>query len=259
MTAGTSTMPGVWAIVVAGGSASRFGRPKQFAELAGRRVLDHALAAARACSEGAVLVLPEDAVALGPWACERVVAGGATRAASVRAGLRALPEAAEIIVVHDAARPLATPALFEAVVAAVRGGADGAIPGIPLADTVKRVEGVVVVETLPREALVAVQTPQAFRAAVLRRAHAGEPDATDDAGLLEAIGARVVVVPGEACNLKLTRPADLVTAAALIEAGAVLLPPVVPAVPVVPAPPGERSGGEDPAGGLQAVTARPVP
>jgi 2-C-methyl-D-erythritol 4-phosphate cytidylyltransferase len=214
--------PRVWAIVVAGGASTRFGRPKQFTELAGRQVLDRALDVARCCTDAVVLVLPEADVAEGARrGCDRVVAGGATRAASVRAGLAVLPDSAEVVVVHDAARPLATPALFAAVIAAVAAGADGAVPAVPLADTVKRVRGSEVLETLPRDSLVAVQTPQAFRVEVLRRAHSGEPDATDDAGLLEALGARVVVVPGEACNLKLTRPVDLITASALLEAGVV--------------------------------------
>jgi 2-C-methyl-D-erythritol 4-phosphate cytidylyltransferase len=102
--------------------------------------------------------------------------------------------------------------LFRAVVEAVVDGADGAVPGIAVSDTVKRVNGSRVVETLDRSALVVVQTPQAFRAAVLRRAHLGEPEATDDAGLLEALGSSVVVVPGEYRNLKLTSPDDLATA-----------------------------------------------
>ncbi len=210
----------VWAIVVAGGSASRFGRPKQFADLGGRPVLEHALDAARAACDGVVLVLPATALADRPsWPCERVVPGGDTRSGSVRAGLAALPEDCDVVVVHDAARPLATPALFDAVVHAVLGGADGAVPGVPLSDTVKRVQDGMVAETLDRALLVAVQTPQAFRTEVLRRAHAGEPEATDDAGLLEAIGARVAVVAGEPGNLKLTRPDDLVAAAALLAAG----------------------------------------
>jgi 2-C-methyl-D-erythritol 4-phosphate cytidylyltransferase len=212
---------GVWSIVVAGGSASRFGRPKQFAPLGGRTVLEHALDAARRHAEGVVLVLPVDVLGDGRcWPCELAVAGGATRSASVRAGLAAVPAACEIVVVHDAARPLASPALFAAVIEAVRAGADGAVPGVPLSDTVKRVRDGEVVETVERSSLVAVQTPQAFRAAALRRAHAAEPEATDDAGLLEAIGARVAVVPGDPANLKLTRPDDLVTAAALLAARA---------------------------------------
>src|SRR5207253_1205874 len=99
--------------------------------------------------------------------------GGATRSESVRNGLAAVPDDVEVIVVHDAARPLASAALFDAVIDAVRGGADGAVPGISVVDTVKRVKDGRVVETLDRTTLVAVQTPQAFRAAALRAAHAG--------------------------------------------------------------------------------------
>ena len=123
--------------------------------------------------------------------------GGATRSESVRAGLAAVPPDAEVVVVHDAARPLATAALFDAVIDAVRAGADGAVPGLPVADTLKRVDDVRVIETVDRVGLVAVQTPQAFRAGVLRAAHAPAADATDDAALVEALGGTVVVVPGD--------------------------------------------------------------
>jgi 2-C-methyl-D-erythritol 4-phosphate cytidylyltransferase len=142
------------------------------------------------------------------------VTGGPTRSASVRAGLTAVPDAAEVVVVHDAARPFAEPALFTAVIEAVRAGADAAVPGLPLPDTVKRTHGDRVVETLPREQLVAVQTPQAFRAAALRSAHRSGADATDDAALVEAAGGRTVVVPGDRRNLKITTPEDLAIAAA---------------------------------------------
>jgi 2-C-methyl-D-erythritol 4-phosphate cytidylyltransferase len=117
------------------------------------------------------------------------------------------------VIVHDAARPCASPALFEAVVSAVAGGADAAIPGLVLTDTVKRItqkgDVMIVAETLTREELVAVQTPQAFRRDVLERAHATGDEATDDAGLVETIGAVVVVVPGESSNVKITQPGDL--------------------------------------------------
>jgi 2-C-methyl-D-erythritol 4-phosphate cytidylyltransferase len=117
-----------------------------------------------------------------------------------------------VIVVHDAARPLASPALFSAVVAALADAdVDAAVPGIAVTDTVKRVRDGRVTSTLDRNELVAVQTPQAFRAAVLRRAHAALVDATDDAALVEAVGGRVVVVPGEASNVKVTTAADLET------------------------------------------------
>jgi 2-C-methyl-D-erythritol 4-phosphate cytidylyltransferase len=147
-----------------------------------------------------------------------VVEGGATRTESVCHGVAAVPESAEVIVVHDAARPLASEALFNAVIAAVTtGGAGGAVPGLPLSDTIKVVDGSQrVTATLDRAALVAVQTPQAFDAALLRRAHANGTEATDDAALVEALGATVRVVPGDARNLKITTPADLGTAEHLL-------------------------------------------
>jgi 2-C-methyl-D-erythritol 4-phosphate cytidylyltransferase len=151
-----------------------------------------------------------------------VVSGGATRAASVRAGLAAVSPDATVIVVHDAARPLASASLFRSVVAVVSSSSDsqavdGAVPGVPVRDTLKKVDpGGVVLATVAREELVAVQTPQAFRADVLRRAHEGEPEATDDAGLVEAVGGRVIVVPGEAQNIKLTSPDDLAMLEALL-------------------------------------------
>lgn len=204
----------VWAIVVAAGEGRRFGQLKQFALLGGRPVIAWSLEVSRSVASGVVLVVPESALG-SPGifnGADRVIGGGPTRAASVRRGLAAVPSSADIVVIHDAARPLASPQLFRAVVEAVVDGADGAVPGVAVSDTVKRVSGSRVVETLDRSALVAVQTPQAFRAAVLRRAHLGEPDATDDAGLLEALGSSVVVVPGEYRNLKLTSPDDLATA-----------------------------------------------
>ncbi|MDP8936512.1 MAG: 2-C-methyl-D-erythritol 4-phosphate cytidylyltransferase [Actinomycetota bacterium] len=208
----------MWAIVVAAGVGSRFGGPKQYETLGDRRVLDWSLAAARSVADGVVLaVLPERAGVPEP-AADVIVAGGTSRSESVRAALAAVPATADVVVVHDGARPLASVALFEAVVAAVQAGADGAVPGLPLADTVKRVFDGVVLATLDRAELVAVQTPQAFAAGPLRRAHSGSEAeafwhaATDDAALVEALGGRVVVVPGEAANVKLTTPADLTTA-----------------------------------------------
>jgi 2-C-methyl-D-erythritol 4-phosphate cytidylyltransferase len=119
--------------------------------------------------------------------------------------------------VHDAARPLATAALFARVVAAVRAGADAAVPGLPVTDTVKRVRDERVIETVPRDDLVVVQTPQAFRRAALEQAHAGAAIGTDDAALVEAAGGTVVVVEGEPRNLKVTVAGDIELARALIE------------------------------------------
>ena len=123
----------MWSIVVAGGSGRRFGQLKQFAVLGGRPVLEWAVAACRPCSAGVVLVVPDTpGCDHDPHGADAVVAGGATRADSVRCGLAAVPADAEVIVVHDAARPLASPALFAAVIDAVTdGGADGAVPGRP--------------------------------------------------------------------------------------------------------------------------------
>lgn len=194
----------IWTIVVAGGTGQRFGRPKQYEPVGGRRVIDRSADVARAVSDGVVLVVPAaDAER------ERGVPGGATRSESVRAGLAAVPAEATIVCVHDAARPFATAALYEAVIAAVRAGADGAVPGLPVTDTIKVVDGDRVVTTLDRSTLVAVQTPQAFRAEVLRRAHAGGGVQTDDAALVEAVGGTVVVVPGDPDNRKITHPEDL--------------------------------------------------
>lgn len=210
----------VWAIVVAGGMGSRFSDavPKQFLDLGGLRVIDWALAATAAACDGVVAVLPAAQLDATLPAGIAAVAGGVTRSASVRAGLAAVPGDAGVIVVHDAARPLADPVLFERVIAAVRDGADGAVPGVPVPDTVKRVDASgTVIETLDRPALRAIQTPQAFAPAVLRRAHAGGGDATDDAALVEAAGGRVVVVEGDPTNLKVTGPDDLARAEAVLE------------------------------------------
>ncbi len=213
-------------MVVAGGSGSRFGRPKQFVDLAGRPVIAWSVAAARTVVDGVVVVVPDgpDAeVADGrPWGADQVVPGGDTRCASVRAGLAAVPGTASVIVVHDAARPLAPAPLWAAVVEAVAAdGVDGAVPVLPVADTLKRVVDGTVESTVERDGLATVQTPQAFVAATLRAAHAAGAEATDDAGLLEALGATVRTVAGDPRNLKLTRPEDLAVAEALAPAGPV--------------------------------------
>lgn len=209
MPAVTATAPtsasAVWTVVVAAGGGVRFGGLKQYVPLAGRRVVDWSLVAARTASAGVVLVVPAEMVGNPEPAADVVVAGGATRSASVRAGLDAVPGAASIVVVHDGARPAARPALFAAVVDAVEAGADAAVPGVPLVDSVRRRDGAAV----DRDELVAVQTPQAFRATALRGAHAGGADASDDATLVEAAGGRVVVVAGEPANVKVTHLADL--------------------------------------------------
>jgi 2-C-methyl-D-erythritol 4-phosphate cytidylyltransferase len=204
---------GSWAIVVAAGTGDRFGGPKQFEPLGGRRVVDWSLAAARHACDGVVLVLPAGREADDEPAADVVVGGGSTRSASVRSGLAAVPADAAVIVVHDAVRPLASPRLWASVVDRVGEGVDGVVPVVPVTDTLRRVGG----GTIDRANVVAVQTPQAFRADLLRRAHAGRPDATDDAGLVEAIGGRVILVDGEPRNLKITTTDDLRLLGGLVE------------------------------------------
>ncbi len=183
-----------------------------------------AVDAARTVADGVILVVPGGSTAPGEaepagsraWGADAVVTGGDSRADSVRAGLAAVPEDAAVIVVHDAARPLASPSLFAAVVEAVADGAPCAIPVLPVADTVKRVTDGLVRTTVDRDDLVTVQTPQAFAASTLREAHGDGGQTTDDAGMLEAMGIAVHTVPGEPRNLKITRPEDLDVAEALL-------------------------------------------
>ena len=196
----------VWAIVVGAGAGNRFGGAKQFAPLLGRRVLEWSRDAAADACDGVVLVLPADRLEDG------AVAGGATRSQSVRAGLAAVPDDADIVVVHDAARPLAEKPLFQRVISAIEAGADAAVPVVPVTDTVRTVGGT----TIDRSKLVIVQTPQAFNAAALRAAHQRRPEGTDDAGLVEQAGGTVVEVEGDPCNLKITHPSDLIVATALL-------------------------------------------
>lgn len=206
----------VWTIVVAGGSGLRFGSRKQFADLCGKSVVQRSVDVSASVSAGVVVVLPEDAVDSTPLearSCElHVVAGGATRAESVRSGLAAVPESAEIVLVHDAARPLASSELFQRVTKAVAAGARGVVPAVAISDTIRSKAGGVV----DRSQLLAVQTPQGFDVATLRDAHANNPDATDDATLVEAMGYEVGIVQGEAQNSKLTEPTDLISAASII-------------------------------------------
>lgn len=202
-------------IVVAAGRGSRFGGAKPYAPLGGRRVLDWSLDAARRVATGVVLVVAPDRAGPPELGVDAVVVGGDSRSASVRNGLAAVPPSAEIVVVHDAARALAGDDLFARVIAAIAdpgSTAEGSVPGVAVVDTLRR-EGA---GTVDRDGLMAVQTPQAFRAGALRRAHGDRVEATDDASLVEAAGGRVVLVPGDPRNLKITHRADLRIAEALV-------------------------------------------
>jgi 2-C-methyl-D-erythritol 4-phosphate cytidylyltransferase len=196
----------IWTIVVGGGTSQRFGTPKQYEQLGDHRVIDVSRAVAERISDGVVVVVPADDAER-----EHGVSGGVTRSDSVRAGLAKVPTSASIICVHDAARPLASETLYERVIQAVIEGADGAVPGVSVTDTIKFVVGGIVASTPDRDTMIAVQTPQAFRARALREAHSGG-GSTDDAALVEDQGGTVVVVAGEEGNRKITRPDDLVWA-----------------------------------------------
>ena len=202
------------AILVAAGSGSRFGAetPKQFLSVAGKPVIRHA---AEALARDVRLLQPVGdaaaiSAALGDLACLPTVPGGATRQDSVRAGLEALaPHAPDVVLVHDAARPVIPAGTIAALLAALE-NAPGAIPAQPVADTLKRVAQGTIAETVPRDGLYRAQTPQAFRFSALLAAHrAGLVGATDDASLLEAAGQAVAIVAGSDDNIKLTYPEDL--------------------------------------------------
>lgn len=225
----TRSAPDVGVVVVAAGSGSRLGadRPKALVEVGGRTLLAHALdTVARVERVAAVVVVGPDAHVERlrrryAGAGVEVVAGGTERADSVAAGLAALPTTIRIVVVHDAARALAPPTLFDAVIDEVLQGADGAVPALPVVDTIKVVDGQSwVLDTPTRATLRVAQTPQAFEREVLVRAHraAGGQDrpATDDATLVEAVGGRVRAVPGDADALKITHPADLSAAERIV-------------------------------------------
>jgi 2-C-methyl-D-erythritol 4-phosphate cytidylyltransferase len=217
----------VYSIVVAAGDGTRFGGRKQLAELGGRTIVSLAVEAVAGLSEGVVVVVPPDLakrprlleeLELSAFAAKVVTTpGGATRAASVRAGLACVPARCRFVLVHDAARPLASLELTGRVLRALGDGAVAVVPVLPVTDTIKRVEDGCVVATIDRSQIVAVQTPQGFVADLLRRAHDGEPEATDDAGLVESLGERVAVVSGEQSNLKVTSREDLALATHWLE------------------------------------------
>jgi 2-C-methyl-D-erythritol 4-phosphate cytidylyltransferase len=220
----------VWAVLVAAGRGERLGedRPKAFVRLGDlpllaeplRRLdecewIDHVIVVAPPEWEEPAILLAEEVGASKIAAC---VTGGATRTDSVRAGVAEVPDDAAVILVHDAARPLVDEAVVQRLIEALGRGFDGAVPTLPVADTVKRVSDSVVSETLDRSDLVTVQTPQAFLAPVLRGAlthvSANLAQATDCAALVEAAGGRVATVEGDERLLKVTTKADLERVAA---------------------------------------------
>ena len=221
----------VWAVLAAAGSGERLGldRPKAFANLRDRPLLAEPLERLEACDwiDSIVVAVPEGweepaillAEELGCGKVSACVTGGATRGESVARALAEVPDDAAVVLVHDAARPLVSDEVIERVVTALSEGWDGAMPGLPLADTIKRVdEEGRVIETLNRDELRAVQTPQAFVASVVREAYAqgNAAAARDCSSLVEARGGRVRVVQGDPKLIKITDVGDLERVAALL-------------------------------------------
>ena len=212
----------VWALLVAAGTGTRLGeeRPKAFVGLGELPLLAEPLRRLDESSwiDAIVVAVPHDweepaillAEELSATKVVAAVTGGPTRAESVRHALAEVPDDALVVLVHDAARPLVSDGVVERVLAPLSEGWDGVVPALPLTDTVKTVEGEAVSGTLSREQLIAVQTPQAFLAAKLREAYAGDLDgATDCSSLVEACGGRVKWVEGDPRLLKVTTKADL--------------------------------------------------
>jgi 2-C-methyl-D-erythritol 4-phosphate cytidylyltransferase len=218
----------VAAVLAAAGSGERLGadRPKAFVRLGDRPLLAESLERLEASEwvEAIVIAAPPEweepaillAEELGCGKVSACVTGGATRAQSVWRALAEVADDAGVVLVHDAARPLLQDEVIERVLAPLGEGWDGAVPALTVPDTIKRVRGDEVVETLDRSELRAVQTPQAFVAPVLRDAYAGPIDASDCASLVEARGGRVKVVAGDPRLLKITDAADLERVAALL-------------------------------------------
>lgn len=217
----------VWAVVPAAGQGERMGAKKQDLRLGGRSLLHLTLGVFEATPAvtGVVVAVPPEDVAAWRRRLARlskvraVVAGGAVRQESVAQGLAALPEEAALVVVHDGVRPFVTPPLIEAVIAEAR-ASGAATAGLPLTETVKRGLDGWVKETVEREGLFTIQTPQAFRVGLLVEAHARARaegfSGTDDAVLVERLGHPVRLVPGLPTNLKITRPEELELARALL-------------------------------------------
>ena len=204
----------VWAILLAAGAGTRFGAPKQFLPVGGHRLVDLALeGAARAC-DAVVIVLPPGRAWDGVDVAA-TVAGGPSRAASVRAGLAAVPPSAAIVVIHDAAHPLAGEGLYRAVIGAVRQGALAAAPALPVTESLARVRGDDAVAAVPKGDIAIFQTPNAFRAAVLRAHQREGVEVSDEVTLLLDAGIPVHLVPGDPRNLHVTVPEELAMVARL--------------------------------------------
>ena len=201
----------IWTIVVAAGQGLRFGSKKQFAELSGASVLFHSVLAATKVSDGIVVVTTDEDLEYAKVSLQNVekvkevVVGGSTRSKSVRKGLEQVPQNCDILIVHDGVRPLASEKLFKSVVKKIQEGSEAVVPVVPIADSLRLISG----EQIDRSEVVAIQTPQAFKATLLLKAHSTSESASDDASLVELAGGTIDFVDGDVRNLKITVSSDL--------------------------------------------------
>lgn len=201
----------IWTIVVAAGQGLRFGSKKQFAELSGSSVLFHSVFAASSVSDGIVVVTTDEDLEYAKASLQNVekvkevVVGGSTRSKSVRKGLEQVPQNCDILIVHDGVRPLASEKLFKSVVEKIQEGSEAVVPVVPIADSLRSISG----EQIDRSEVVAIQTPQAFKATLLLKAHSTSESASDDASLVELAGGTIDFVDGDVRNLKITVSSDL--------------------------------------------------
>lgn len=201
----------IWTIVVAAGQGLRFGSKKQFAELSGSSVLFHSVFAASSVSDGIVVVTTDEDLEYAKVSLQNVekvkevVVGGSTRSKSVRKGLEQVPQNCDILIVHDGVRPLASEKLFKSVVEKIQEGSEAVVPVVPIADSLRSISG----EQIDRSEVVAIQTPQAFKATLLLKAHSTSESASDDASLVELAGGTIDFVDGDVRNLKITVSSDL--------------------------------------------------
>lgn len=218
VTEGRALMAGsgrVWCIVLAAGSGARFGSWKQFVDAAGERLVDLAVERALSACDHVVLVLPPGKRWTGV-PVDRIAEGGLDRASSVRSGLAAIPDAHGVVVVHQAANPLASRETIEGLISAVESGAPAVFPGLRPADLVREVDGEVAGAVIGRDGLVLVQTPAAFRIEVLREAHASGVDSVEDTALVSGIGYEVRIIRGDPRNIHVATQQDLELVAALL-------------------------------------------
>ncbi len=211
-------IPDVWTVIVAAGGSSRFGSDKQRVRIGEKTVLELSVTAAG--SVGSVIIVTKaefvteiEKTFSSNQDVKSVVAGGSTRTASVSAGLTAVPKTAEIVLVHDGARPLASQTLFKRVADEINNGVDAVVPAIEIGDSLRSTRGYEV----NRSEIVAVQTPQGFKASTLRAAYLNQDEFTDDASKVEAEGVKVEIIKGEPNNLKITHPVDLLVARQILK------------------------------------------